>query len=149
TYGLDGQVSKPVSITANNKGFIIEEVIESPLINLLEGEVEVSFTNNNLVPITVTVTYPGTDGNLTKTITSSEEVIVISFPPHDGTHAYSIELDDDESRKVSHSYSYQFEYIITCSFYAGYGTGRVAFANNANSNITLKVTYPVSGGGTT
>lgn len=149
TYGLDGQVSKPVSITANNKGFIIEEVIESPLINLLEGEVEVSFTNNNLVPITVTVTYPGTDGNLTKTITSSEEVIVISFPAQDGTHEYSIELEDEQGRKVSDSYSYEFEYIITSSFYAGYGTGRVAFTNNANSNITLKVTYPVSGGGTT
>src|SRR5690606_27240568 len=149
TYGLDGQASKPVSITANNKGFIIEEVIESPLINLLEGEVEVSFTNNNLVPITVTVTYPGTDGNLTKTITSNEEVIVISFPAQDGTHEYSIELEDEQGRKVSDSYSYEFEYIITSSFYAGYGTGRVAFSNNASSDITLKVTYPVSGGGTT
>src|SRR5690606_8383770 len=146
---LDGQVSKPVSITANNKGFIIEEVIESPLINLLEGEVEVSFTNNNLVPITVTVTYPGTDGNLTKTITSSEEVIVISFPAQDGTREYSIELEDEQGRKVSDSYSYECEYIITTSCCAGYGAGRVACTKNASSNITRKVTYPVSGGGTT
>src|SRR5690606_17708540 len=36
----------------------------------------------------------------------------------------------------------------TSSFYAQYGMGKIGFANNANSNITLKVTYPVAGGGT-
>src|SRR5690606_953032 len=148
TYGLDGQASKPVSITANNKGFIIEEVIESPLINLLEGEVEVSFVNSNLVPITITATYPGASGDLTKTVTSSEDVIVISFPAQDGTHDYTIELEDAQGRKVSASYGYEFEYIITSSIYAQYGMGKIGFANNANSNITLKVTYPVAGGGT-
>src|SRR5690606_11465960 len=59
TYGSQDQVSKPVAVTAANKGFIIEEVIASPLINLLEGEVEVSFVNSNMVPIKVTATYPG------------------------------------------------------------------------------------------
>lgn len=149
THGKNGQVSKPVGILAANKGYIIEEVLASPLINELEGEIEVKLVNNNEVPIKTTITYPGTSGDLTKVVNSSDETIVVRFPMQDGTHNYTVELEDGQGRKVSSQYSYSFTYIVNSTVYADYGVGRLTYNNNAGSPITLKVTYPVSGGTTT
>lgn len=142
-------ISKPVAITAVNKGFIIEEVLDNAVISLLDGEVEVKLVNPNQVPIKTTIIYPGTSESMSMVHESSEELIVMTFPAQDGTHAYTVELEDEQNRTASQQYSYTFQYIVNSSLVAGYGVGRYSVNNNANSGITLKVTYPVAGGGTT
>lgn len=142
-------ISKPVAITAVNKGFIIEEVLDNAIISLLDGEVEVKLVNPNQVPIKTTITYPGASESMSMIHESSEELIVLTFSEQDGTHTYTVELEDAQGRTVSQQYSYTFQYIVNSSLVAEYGVGRYSVSNNANSGITLKVTYPVAGGGTT
>lgn len=149
TYGKDGQTSSSAVFTVTNKGFIIEEVLQNAIVSQLEGEVEVRLLNNHGIPIKTTITYPGSSEPLFIEETSSDELITMTFPMQDGTHTYTVTLEDEQGRTTSEQYSYAFEYVVTYTISAQYGTGILTFSNNANSPIHLKVTYPLSGGGTT
>ncbi|NGM61615.1 hypothetical protein G5B30_06755 [Sphingobacterium sp. SGG-5] len=147
THGKDGQISKPVTIAVTNKGFMIEEVLENAVISMLDGEVEVKLANDNEIPIKTTITYPGPSGTLSKVVNSSDELIVTEFPAQDGTHSYTVELEDEQGRKTSKTYSYTFEYVVSMQLQSLFNEGSLIVSNNAHLAIAkVKVTYPTETG---
>lgn len=147
-YSTTGLVSKAMVIKSTNKVHIIEEVLDNMTSDLSQGEVTVRSMNNHLVPIKMTVTYPGSSGQLSQVVESSGLDVQTTFAAQNGTHNYTVELEDEQGRKTSKEYSYTFEYIVNSSILAFFDYGQVTYSNNANSAITLKVTYPLAGGGT-
>lgn len=148
THSVNGLVSKPVQITAVNKGYIIEEIIENAMRAVEGGIVDIRLINDNELPITAKVIYPEPSGGTAEyVVTSQDAVINLSYTALDGTHNYTIELEDEQGRKTSKEYSYTFEYIVSTQLQVLFNESNLVVSNNANVEISqVKLTYPTASG---
>ena len=147
SYSADNLASKSRTVKVINKGYKIEQMITSALSSVLDGTTEVVIPNDFALPVKLTVKSPWLNGETKTQVLQSNEDIRATFDALDGTHKYTIELEDELGRKVSREMAYEFDFIVNVEASSVFNVTNLSVSNNAKTNAAkVTVNYPTSTG---